>query len=374
LETNVGRKDRGKGVKQGSEFLRSGKRRKVGEEGEDETGMEEHQISSYFEMAMKKGKGTENMEAEAEDGTIDVSERINVTPVCEVVSENENNVVDEGKVENAETALPSEVKLAGETESRDHAVAEPHPKKKDSTLHVDSTSAAPPAHPQSLIGAAFSQEQQWVHDVLTDPSPVHQHNQPTPEGPFAPSATLFEPQNNQQSPPPCSSQNSTARLIRYAESLLPGNNRTYDPNPRPQRVLFSMDQDETPAVWGNSYNPFENPSNTAMEDLPEMEAQNTDERVVECFMYPIEEDDEFRYISGPAFDPERHQPWKYGREAQDETLYHSPDYHIPERYPEMMGFRGGKHGEIDLGERIPLIRTGPNFRNRYNSTLETNFE
>ena len=334
----VGVKERGKGVKKGSELLRSGKRRKFREvAAEEEVGMvAEQQTSNYFEMATKK-----------------VEERVGERLLGEAVSEKKDIVVDNSKAEITEIALPSEVNLVGENDSKDRVAAEVNLPKK------------------GLAAEAPSQDEQWVQDMLTDPSPVDQDNPPTPDDPSAvPAATSIGLHCDQQSTPPSSSPKSTARLIRYAETLLPGNHTTYGPNLRPRRVLFSMNQTETPNVWSNYYGPLDHSPGSATEDIPEMEVGIPDEKIVKCFMYPIVDNDGIRYVTGPAFDPERSQPWKYGKEAQDETLYDCPTYPIPGD-PEMMGFRGGKHGEIDLGERIPLIRTGANFRNRYHSTLRT---
>ena len=353
----VGMKERGKGIKNGSGLLRSGKRRKFREMvAEEEAGMvDERQTSNYFEMETKK-----------------VEERVGERLLCQAVSEKKDIVVDNGMVENTEIALPSEVKLVGEQESKDRTAAKVDLLKKDPALQLDTNCSVQIAQTAAPVAESPSHDEQWVQDMLSDPSHVDQHNPPAPDNPSAlPAATSIKLHYEQQPSPPSSSPNSTARLIQYAETLLPGNHTAFDPNLHPRRVLFSMDQTEMPTVQNNPYDTVDLSPYIAMEDIPEMEAGIPAERIVECFMYPIVDDVGIRYITGPAFDPERSQPWKYGKKAQDETLYDCPTYPFPGSDPEMIGFRGGKHGEIDLGERIPLIRTGPNFRNRYNSTLRT---
>src|SRR5579859_586980 len=77
----VGMKERGKGIKNGSGLLRSGKRRKFREMvAEEEAGMvDERQTSNYFEMETKK-----------------VEERVGERLLCQAVSEKKDIVVDNG--------------------------------------------------------------------------------------------------------------------------------------------------------------------------------------------------------------------------------------------------------------------------------------
>lgn len=351
-------KDKGKGGERvEQEFVKGGKRQKVDEV--HPRSMPEDQISNYFEKGTKEARKVDVVDAPEEDGSEYGDEVVLVTPMRDSLSDEKAVAVHGRMVSNAEVAVPPPASMGGQQKTSDLTKAVSQVNKKDAATQIDiKLSAKTPEPQQDPVVTVLTQAQQWVEDILTDPQPVDtNHTNPLDEArePVKPNADQLQstsiPQPIQTTP------NSTDRLISYAESLLPG------AESHPQHVIFSMDNDGTPSVWGNSYNPFNLPPER------EIDAQTSNEQLMECYMYPVMDDeDQLRYITGPKPDLRRNQVWKYGLPIHDETLYKCyPRSYFRESVPREGEFRGGKPGEIDLRERIPLIRDSSTSTKRYAS-------
>jgi hypothetical protein len=367
----VSKDSKGKGAEKSvQELVRSGKRRKV--EDVQSRVLNELQISNYFERARKEDNVLDLVDGSTEDRMEDLDGMVVESTRREVVPNEKDLAVDKERTAIAEvSSLPKESSPHKQRPSDDIG-ATLKLDKKDASTQVDVTPPPELGKAQHYpIASALSPAQQWAHDILTDPPVTETKTTQPPDKPTEIAKTNTRPSlqniSHRESIP--SPTNSTKRLISYAESLLPGGEWTN--NPKPTRVLFSMDDhDGKPVVWGNSYNPFDVLSpDIPVENLPEIiDLQNSaEERVVECYMYRVlEEDDQVRYITGPKPDPERNQIWKYGRHNHDETSYnYDLGNYMGEKAFKEGEFKGGKHGEIDIGERVPLIRGGLNHRNRY---------
>ena len=317
--------------------------------------LNELQISNYFEKARKESHEDESVDGSEEDGQEDLEDTT-------LEKGPKGNVIEKGTTVHAPAPKNTVVHQQGPS---DENAAILQLTTKDAATQVDPKSA--PQHAASSTDPIHAQ--QWANDMLTDP-PLQQKGitQPLGQASQIPKPKLESVQTVSYQEAGLSPTNSTDRLISYAESLLPGRD-SY--NSHPTRVLFSLDDDGIPSVWGDSYNPGDPQPDLRVPLAPQADLEDSKERVVEYFMYPIVEGDQVRYVTGPKPDPNRKQVWTSAQPIYDETTHtYAPEYYIRERPSEEGGFKAGKLGVIGLGERVPLIREGANYRNRYEHTLE----
>jgi len=341
-------KVRGKEAEKITDEVVSGRKKK--RDGGRSEKLNEPEISNYFEKARNeshKDDSEEDGQEDLEDTTLEKGPK--------------GNVIEKGTTVHA----PSVNVVHQQGPSDENAASLLQLTTKDAATQVDTKSA--PQHAASSTDPIHAQ--QWANDMLTDPL-LQQKGlaQPLGQASQIPKPKLERVQTVSYQEASLSPTNSTDRLISYAESILPGRD-SY--NSQPTRVLFSLDDDGIPSVWGDSYNPGDPQTDLRVPRARQADFEDSKERVVECFMYSILEGDQVRYVTGPKPDSNRKQVWTCAQPIYDETTHtYAPEYYIRERPSEEGGFKAGKHGVIDLGERVPLIREGANYRNRYEHTLE----